>query len=268
MLFIYTGLQSGLYAKDPVAKLKIYRFGVVPQFEQRKIFRIWVPIIERLEKDTGLRFELVGSDQIPTFETRFLAGEFDFAYMNPYHVLRANNKQGYIPLVRDGIRKLQGIIVVRKDSAIKEVNDLKSVVVAFPSARALGASLLPRSELKKIDIIVNPRYVKTHSSVYLHVAQKLAVAGGGVQSTLNHQKPEVRNLLRVVFRTQSYTPHPIVAHPRVTKQDIIKVREAFLKMGQTEDGRALLAKIPMKSIAPAKLRHYNAVKRLKLERLQ
>jgi len=93
---------------------KVYRFGVVPQFEQHKIFRIWVPILQKLEAETGIRFELVGSNQIPVFETKFLAGEFDFAYMNPYHIVQAHDTQGYKPLVNDGSRSLRGIIVVKK----------------------------------------------------------------------------------------------------------------------------------------------------------
>ncbi len=34
-----------------------YAFGVVPQFEQRKLHGIWTPIIRELEKRTGLNFD-------------------------------------------------------------------------------------------------------------------------------------------------------------------------------------------------------------------
>ncbi len=252
-----------------IAQEKIYRFGIVPQFEQRKLFRIWVPILKRLEAETGLKFELIGSEQIPAFENRFLAGEFDFSYMNPYHVVTANNKQGYIPLVRDGKRSLQGIIVVHKKSKIKTIKELSGKVVAFPSANALGASLLPRAEFaRKYNISVMPRYVKTHSSVYLHVVQDLMIAGGGVQSTLNQQKPKIQELLRVLYRTQKVNPHPIVAHPRVPIQHMKLVQDAFLEMSKSKSGQSLLSKIPLKAAVKATIDDYEPIKKLQLEQFR
>ncbi len=251
------------------SKPHVYKIGVVPQFGQRKLFRIWVPIIKRLEKDTGLNFELVGSHQIPDFEDKFMAGNFDFAYMNPYHAVNANRTQGYIPLVRDGSRVLQGIIVVRKDNPIHSVKELNSQSVAYPSAKALGASLLPRSELvKKFNVTTTPVYAKTHTSVYLHVVQNLVVAGGGIKSTLEKQKPQVKNLLRVLYYTQTHKSHPIVAHPRVPISHILKVQYAFIKMSRTLSGAALLKQIPMNKAIIATMPDYDSVKNLNFKRLR
>ncbi len=259
-------VEPALRADSGPQAVKVYRFGVVPQFGQRRIFHIWIPILRRLEQRTGLRFELVGSEQIPVFEARFIAGEFDFAYMNPYHVVVANNKQGYIPLVRDGARVLQGVIVVRSDSPIRSVHELSGKTVAFPSANALGASLLPRSELaRRYGVKLVPRYVKTHSSVYLHVVQKLVIAGGGVRSTLQHQKPAIRRKIRILYRTAGVNPHPIVAHPRVPAKHIRAVREALIAMGKNTADRALLAKIPIQQVTETSVADYDMVRRLGLE---
>ncbi|MEK9775021.1 MAG: PhnD/SsuA/transferrin family substrate-binding protein, partial [Quisquiliibacterium sp.] len=77
-----------------------YTFGVVPQFDARKVVEIWGPILKELEKRTGFDFELVGSPKIPQFEIEFEQGRYDFAYMNPYHALIAGRTQKYLPLVR------------------------------------------------------------------------------------------------------------------------------------------------------------------------
>ena len=141
-----------------------YIFGVVPQFEQRKLYATWQPIIKELEKRTGLEFDLVTTLNIQEFEKEFVRGGFDFVYMNPYYMLKANSAQGYIPLVRDKA-PLRGILVVLKDGPIQKVADLNGKVVAFPSPNALGASLLMRADLERLyHIRVKPIYVKTHSS--------------------------------------------------------------------------------------------------------
>ena len=125
-----------------VAEVKQYTVGIVPQFETNRLYKIWRPILDELEQRTGLRFTLKGSTNIPDFENEFMSGSFDFAYMNPYHIMMASESEGYIPLVRDVGRTLNGVLVVRKDNAIRTVKELNHKKVAFPSPNAVGASLL------------------------------------------------------------------------------------------------------------------------------
>ena len=87
-----------------------YTVGVVPQYEARRLRHIWQPILNHLETETGEKLELMGSPTIPTFEAEFMDGEFDFAYMNPYHLVVAYRKVGYQPLVRDVGRNLFGVL--------------------------------------------------------------------------------------------------------------------------------------------------------------
>jgi phosphonate transport system substrate-binding protein len=234
-----------------------YRFGVVPQFEQRKLYRIWRPILDELEQRTGFSFKLVGSPKIPVFEQKYMQGDYDFAYMNPYHCLKAHDSQRYLPLVRDGGRMLKGILVVAKDSPIQKVQELGGKRVAFPAPNALGASLLMRAELATLHgVEVIPHYVQTHSSVYLHVSLGLTPAGGGVTSTLRSQKPEIQEKLRILYETRAVNPHPVSVHPRVPEAHRKKVLDALLEMGQTEKGAALLAKIPIRKIVAASMDDY------------
>ncbi len=245
-----------------------YLFGVVPQFEQRKLFSIWRPLLDELEQRTGLHFVLSGSPKIPAFEQRFMRGDFDFAYMNPYHVLKADESQGYIPLVRDGARLLHGVLVVRRDSPVTKVEDLQGQTVAFPAPNALGASLLIRADLPRLfKVQVTPRYVQTHSSVYLHVAQGLVVAGGGVEGTLTAQPAAVREQLRVLYRTRSITPHPVVAHPRVPDEHRERFKAAWLALAQTPQGRALMERIPMSASIGASPDDYLPLQEWGLEEL-
>jgi phosphonate transport system substrate-binding protein len=243
-----------------------YRFGVVPQFEQRKLFSIWRPILDELEHRTGLTFTLVGSPKIPAFEQGYMDGAYDFVYLNPYHLLKAHDSQGYQPLARDGIHMLKGILVVSKQSPIQSVQALSGKRVAFPSPNALGASLLMRAELAELNgVKVIPEYVQTHSSVYLHVALGLTEAGGGVDTTLLAQKPEIRQKLRILYQTRPMFPHPICVHPRVPDAHQKKVLRTLLELAQTDKGAALLAKIPMHKPVAASLDDYTLMSSWGLE---
>jgi phosphonate transport system substrate-binding protein len=49
-----------------------YSFGVTPQFPQGKLNAIWKPIIDELEKKTGLSFKLVTTLKLNDFEKEYM----------------------------------------------------------------------------------------------------------------------------------------------------------------------------------------------------
>lgn len=246
---------------------KIYRVGVVPQFEARKLASIWLPILKHLSKETGYQFELEGASSIAEFEKAFMKGQYDFAYMNPYHLILANQLQGYQPLVNDASKKLRGVLVVRKDSKITSPKELNGKTIAFPSPNALGASLQMRQELHDIfNIKIKPNYVKTHDSVYLNVLLGDAEAGGGVGKTLKRQLPQYQEALKVIHKTNPVAPHPIAVHPRVDVKVSQLFKENILAMGQKNETQSLLVKIPIKQVSPISLDAYKPLKKVRLER--
>lgn len=243
-----------------------YSFGVVPQFEARRLSDIWAPILDELERRTGLNLTMVGSPRIPDFEQGFARGEFDFTYMNPYHSLIAFDTQGYEPLVRDGARQLFGVLVVEKNSGYKEVADLEGKKIAFPAPNALGASLLMRADLsRQHGLNFVPDFVNTHSSAYLNVLLGEAEAAGGVMATFNALDPAIRDRLRIVYETTRMPPHPVVVHPRVPDEDAEKVRQAFIGMSASPEGRELLAQIPMLEAVRTDSGEYQVLRDLGLE---
>lgn len=262
-LVLIVSLFNSFYASVNAKALKV---GVVPQFEQRKMFRHWRPILSELEKITGLKFDLVGSSKIPVFEQQFTKGEYDIAYMNPYHILTAYKTQGYLPLVRDS-HLLRGVLAVEKNSSIKSVKQLAGKEIAFPSPNALGASLLMRSILiEKFGIAFKSRYVQTHSSVYLHIVKKLVSAGGGVERTLLHQSNAIKNKLRVIYKTPDIVPHPIVVHPRVSVSKRKLIKNGLIKLFNTEKGKKLFQNIPINDLVTTNISDYQSLKKYNLDK--
>ena len=245
---------------------KTYRFDVVPQLTAAKIYTTWSPLLQRVGLDAGLCFDLRVSATIPEFEQKLLKGEPEFVFLNPYHAVLANQKKKYQPLLADSEDLLTGILVVRADSPIKSLDELKGQNITFPAPNAFAASLLIRAELAKKKIDFNPVFVKTHSNVYRSVIGKDALAGGGVNNTLDNEAPEVRQQLRVLYETPAYTPHPIATHPSVPAAARERFLKAMLKLTQDEQGRKLLDAINLsKPQAVTYAKHYKPLESLQLE---
>lgn len=259
-------LPAPLQQQACAAPNKTYSFGVVPQFEQRKLYATWKPIIDELEKRTGISFNLVTTLKIQDFEKSIAAGDFDFIYVNPYHVIQVHDTQGYIPLVADKV-PVRGIAVVRKDGPIQKPADLDGKIVAFPSANALGASLLIRADLDQIEhVTISPIYVTTHSSVFLHVIKDLAAAGGATEKTLGEQDESIRSQLRVIYTTRACPSHPVAAHPRVPKNVRDLVRKELLAISETPAGKEMLSKVPARELIPVTYDDYAVMRAWGLEK--
>ncbi|WP_374341024.1 phosphate/phosphite/phosphonate ABC transporter substrate-binding protein [Azonexus sp.] len=254
-----------LFAALPVRGETIYTFSVVPQFERRVLFGIWQPIVDELEKRTGARFQLTTSLSVSDYERDVHRGVYDFIYVNPYVMPNIEEQPGYVPLIRDR-KPLRGILVVRKDSPVRKVEELQGKTLAVPSMSALGASLLLRAELdRQYKVKTQVVLAKTHSSVFLHVVNGFADAGGSVQKALSEQDQRVRDALRVLYQTSEVPSHPLAAHQRVPAALREQVRKAFLDLSATPQGRELLGKIPMQEAVAASSEDYRPLRALKLE---
>lgn len=242
-----------------------YTFAVVPQFEQRKLFATWKPIIDELSRRTGITLNLVATQSVSEFERELSRGRYDFVYSNPYHILRELTRQGYVPLVCDQT-PLRGILVVRKDSPIKSPAELNDEKLAVPSYNALGASLLLQADLAQI-FKARPRLVnvKTHSSVYLQVATGQLAAGGGVEKTLREQDKAVQDMLRVLYTTRDMPSHPVAAHSRVPLRVRQAVQHALLALNESEEGRQLLQRIPIQKAVSTSMQDYLPMRQWGLE---
>lgn len=241
--------------------------AVVPQFASLQVNRDWTPLLARLEQATGLHFQLRLYEQIPTFETDLSQGIPDLAFMNPYQFLVAKKSQGYRALVRDSAN-LEGILVVRRDSPIKNIHELNNQTIAFPSPNALGASLYMRALLaEKEGLKINPTYVGSHQTVYRQVLQGGVQAGGGVHSTLNKEPEGIQSQLRILYTTPGIAPHPLTAHPRVPAAVSKKIADALLTLRNDPEGSKLLAAVQLAQPVETDFqRDYEPLSKLKLER--
>jgi phosphonate transport system substrate-binding protein len=243
-----------------------FTISVVPQFTPVDIGLRWMPLLQRLEAETGYRFQLRLFEKIPKFETDFLSGAPDLVYLNPYHMIMAAKAHGYAPLVR-GAEPLVGILVADRNGPIQKLEDLNDRKLAFPAPNAFGASLYLRALLhEKAGLRFDSVYVGSHQNVYRHVLIGDAAAGGGINATLEKEPASLQARLRVLFTTPGVAPHPLAAHPRVPQAAQNRIRAALLKFEQDPADRKLLAAVELdKAVSADFTRDYLPLERLKLE---
>jgi len=239
-------------------------FGVVPQQAASTLARLWSPVLTELSQNANFNLRFATAPDIPTFEKRLASGEYDVAYMNPYHYTVFHETPGYQALVKQKGKKIKGIIVVRKDSPIRSIDELNNKDIAFPAPAAFAASVLPRANLKVKGLENQINYVGSHDSVHLAVAQGLADAGGGVKRTFKTMDRATTSQLRVLWETPGYTPHAIAVHPRIPADIAEELRQGFVELSSSSQGAEVLNVLGLKSFETAKNSDWDDVRSLGL----
>ena len=209
--------------------------GVVPQQSPLKLAKKWSKVTKYLEKETGIKFIFKTEKSIPTFEKKLYNGEYDIAYMNPYHFVVANHKQDYSAFTRAN-KNIVGILLAKDKNTKLTKENLRGKKFLFPAPNAFAATLLTKFELRKkldfdIDKDAKVLYVNSHDSVYKGISRNVGLVGGGIVRTYNNFKDKNdKEKINIIYKTNKYPSHPIASHPRVNKEIVTKIQNAFLNM--------------------------------------
>lgn len=268
LLFFFVVLLFSVFVyADTSSSKKTFSFGIVPQQSAMVLAKKWIPIFKYLEKETGYKFVFKTDRTIPLFEKKLSKQAYDFAYMNPYHYTVFHEMTGYSAFAKQGNKKIKGIVIARKDSKIKSLEDLEGQTIAFPAPAAFAATVIPQSILNQRGIKFKPQYVSSHESVYKNVSYQNFVAGGGIERTYNNTSKKITNPLRVIYTTEGYTPHAFATSPNVPEEVRTKVQQALISLSNSTEGKKLLKGINFKSIVNAENADWNDVRALDVQTL-
>ncbi len=125
-----------------------------------------------------------------------------------------------------------------------------------------------RAQLKgKNKIQFTQRDAITHTNVFRHVILGYAAIGVSNIAALNKEPQEVSSQLKIIYKTQKLSPHPLVAHPRVPKRLRQAVIDVISKLAESNEGRDILKNIRLSNPVKADYkRDYLPLERLELER--
>lgn len=259
-----------VYSDKDVANEAVieYSFAVNPLHNPVRLFQIYQPMVDLINARTeGFRLKLETSENFAAFEAKLARRSVHFALANPYQTLQAE-KTGYRILAAEGdTEKVRGVILVRKDSGVKEIADLKGATISFPAPTALVATMMPKYYLKKAGLDVEkeakPVYVGTQDSAIMNVYQGLSKAGCswlGLWEQLTRERPEIAEAVEVKWMTEPIINKGFVARDDVPESHMQMVREAIVTLHTTAAGRAALEKTNLTRYEPATSETYEPVR--------
>lgn len=237
------------YEAQPARGLPEYVFGVHPQRNPKKLHAVFGPLVTYLDRSLpDVRFVFEASRHYDSYDQKIAARHFDFILPNPYETLLAIDA-GYRVFAKMGRdADLRGLIVVRRDSGIREVADLKGRAVSFPAPTALAATMLPMYFLEQhgLDTAtdIEARYVGSMESSLLNVLRGNVAAGTVYPPAWRmflKERPELAAELKVMWETDNLPNNSVMARDDVPPELVDRVGELLVNLHDSERGRDILA---------------------------
>jgi phosphonate transport system substrate-binding protein len=248
--------------------VKEYIFGVHPQRNPKKLRAVFGPLVKYINShvsDANLVFE--ASRNFEAFDQKLAERQFDFVLPNPYGTVKGI-ESGYKVFGQMGNKNdLRGLILVRRDSHVKTVADLKGHDVCFPGPTALAATLLPKYFLHTQGLAVNADfksvYVGSMESSLMNVYRRNVVAGTAYPPAwrdFSKELPQVAAQLKVMWETDPMPDNSLMARDDVPQELVDRVAQAIFNMHNTDEGRAVLQTMDLAMFKPSSNEDYAPVR--------
>ncbi|MFA6188624.1 MAG: phosphate/phosphite/phosphonate ABC transporter substrate-binding protein [Sulfuricurvum sp.] len=277
LIFFFSGCQNtepqnGYAPKysesPPIAKKTIYIFGIYMGENPKSFFDIYQPMVDYINgrlTDSELRIE--ASRNYASYNQKLFSGHFDFALSNPYATVTAV-EHGYRIFGKMGDDKnFRGLIIVRKDSNIKSVDDLRGKVISYPSSTALAAAIMPQWYFYKHGLDINKditnSYVGSQESSIMNVyLRKSDVACTWPPPWHNFVKkrPEMAKELMIKWETPSLINNGLVVRNDIPDTVVKQVGEIIFSLHTDEEGRKILGAMDLNRYEKADDQTYERVR--------
>lgn len=245
---IRTGLKAALgamlFVLNASASSGTLDFGVFPQLSTRVMAETYQPLADYLGASTGEPVSLVTAKDFYTFHARTLAGEYELVLTAPHLAWLAWKEGGYRPLL---IYKepAKGFVVVRKDSSIRQLSDLRGKTIAIPDPNAVVnirlAKILAKNGLN-LGRELTVKEAGSHTNAATYVSEKQADAAVIGVFPFLRLPGVIKDNLRIIVSTPDL-PSQVFLVPLRTPVDRERTfRQAIEKFMGSEEGAVFLKK--------------------------
>jgi phosphonate transport system substrate-binding protein len=265
-----------LYSDAPIfMKNKVYIFGVHPLHNPNRLFEVYQPMVDYINaRLKGSELRLEASRNYAAYDEKLFSGYFHFSLPNPYQTVTAASKGYKIFGKMADDENFRGIILVRKDSGIKKVTDLRGKTVSYPAPTALAATMMPQWYMYEHGLDINKdiknSYVGSQESSILNVFLGKSAAASTWPPPWRafiKERPEIAEQVEIKWETSHLPNNGLVVREDVPADVVETVSKIIFSLHETKEGKAILSKMELSKYEKAEDATYDSV-RLFLKRFE
>ena len=245
LVVLFVGSASRISAQE-------LKFGFTPVLSEPEMRAEFEPLMNYLSEAIGQKVTLYIAKDYGDLRTQMENGRVDIGSFSPFAYVDAA-RGGKIRIIAqsiiEGSATYHGIIVVRKDSGLKSIAELKGKRFAFVDPKSASGYIYPRAML--IEKGINPEtffketiFAGSHDKVIAAVLEGRVDAGAiydGALGVAKRSGVSVDGLLTVA--SSDPIPHDAIAVRIGMNKDLRKrIQLALINLDKSEAGRRVIAR--------------------------
>lgn len=226
--------------QEIVAKLKKDNeiiFGINPFTYPENIKNMYIPILEGVCKNIGYKAKVVIVKNYEALKSGIEKSTIDIGWFSPFAYVDAHEKNSVIPIVTpkiNGRTSYNGYIIVKKDSEIKTVKDLKNKSFGYVDKKSASGYLYARHILKENNmnpdtIFKSVSFLGSHDNVIKAILSGEVDAGATYNEAMDNAQINGLNVkdIRIIAMTEEIPKDAIAASSNLDKPLIDKLQQSF-----------------------------------------
>jgi phosphonate transport system substrate-binding protein len=219
-----------VFAVSNVAAEDEIQFGSVAMDIPAVMHKRLTPLTQYLSDRLGKKVSLKLSPNMGVAIKEAASGNVDIAYLTPVAYIDANQRGGVKPIVKtvtNGKGSFRLMIVVKQDSPLRSIDDLKQKSFAFGDKRAL----LQRAVVVGAGISLEDFAEYKFIGHYDNIARAVSIGDfdAGILKDTTAYKWQDKGL-RILYQSPDLPPYNIVASKRMDDVTYTKLQSAFLDL--------------------------------------
>ncbi len=223
---------------------------ILPVESPATMYESFLPLTRYIEKAVGRRVRLVVAKSGAAAVKDLKGHKVDMAYICSVFYVLAHDAYRYVPLVKaieNGSGAERGVIVVRNDSDIRTVRDLRGRTLALGSRYCASSNLLPRLTIREAGLKEEDLFtidVMGHNKrAILSVMSGFHDAAGVTESFAS---PYLKMGLRYVAMSEPVPNFVFAVKENMNGKLKDRLRQILTALSKDREGKAIL-----KSLGPA-----------------
>jgi len=239
--------EAGVSDSDDVLRL-----GVFPRRSTELTMKIYTPLVQYLSRTLGREVRLVTAKNFEIFWQDVVHQKFDIVHYNQYHYVKSNKYHGYSVIVKNeelGEDTIAGSLVVRKDSGINSVEDLRGKKIIFGGSRSAMLSYIAATHLLRKAGLARGDYIELFApnppnAIFAAFYGQVAAGGTGEKALklpVVSKRIDISKMKYLVLGRQ-LAHLPWAVSQRVSPELKAKIKSILVDLKTSDEGKAVLAK--------------------------
>ena len=258
------------------------RFSMIPTEETTQELTLYQPLVKKLQDATGKKVEFYLPTSYASVVEAMLGGFVDIGMHGPYSYVIAQEEDPNLRVIATYAKHkghfqeegpgYKAVLVARADSKFQNIEALKGAVIGLTDPASTSGNLLPRVSFTKVigseleDYFSRVVYTGGHDLSAVAVIEEQVdaafVATHRLDNVIDREMAKMEDYV-VLWSSPVIPQDPFVVNGKLCKDIIEQIQNAFLTLGETEEGRQYLKNVNASKFVAMTDAEYDIIRDLK-----